>query len=456
VVDSAEWGSDDATEPQLKSLFTEFQGKVLVKKGQLAVGYTLRVPRQKPRQPDEDEDAPATEWFGRNGLPGTPHILLRDEVPESEGERVEVLAHHLGWYLGAVTSPDENSIMRAKLGDGKAARARHRFRVDPINVLIVGIWIEEFRAGRGESWKTLNPLAATRLKLLYRTLYKLQADELVIGDYIVSLEELSGKSTRPTLPTQPMMPEVSPEVPRIPPNKPTQSAARQQAIKKVVSAIVARAEQLKKENSPIKGDLLTAELIKSAAIAARTCDAWDQVSAFCSGLGIALDDSQVLRGNPLTRALCQAIETDREREARIGVLGSPTMNNRRDLCQHFVVSLALADLVSPAAAELAGLSKELLDMKGVSGFSFADLAADYTGIELARLLTANPALLAEIAKGFDPEIWFPSVKGLREGIAEARFKSDLGSIDDPRFQAEVEKVRTRVLALPGFKLREKN
>ena len=57
-----------------------------------------------------------------------------------------------------------------------------------------------------------------------------------------------------------------------------------------------------------------------------------------------------------------------DRESRL-----PTLHQRCDHCQRFAVSVALTEIVRAGLAEMAGVSKELSDMKSTSGFSFIDL-----------------------------------------------------------------------------------
>ena len=124
-------------------------------------------------------------------------------------------------------------------------------------------------------------------------------------------------------------------------------------------------------------------------------------AAFVLGLGIALDDSATLLQNPLTRGFSEAIETPLQRLTRCRTLASPTLLNRRDLAQHFFLSGYLTAVVGSAAAETAGIAKELADAKsGGSGFSYVDLTADLAGIYFAERLLQRDLSLDELATGF--------------------------------------------------------
>ena len=65
----------------------------------------------------------------------------------NDPEKVEALIHHLGLALGAVPTPDPESVMRPKIADGLALHPRYRFRFDPLNVLAMNLWVEELRRG---------------------------------------------------------------------------------------------------------------------------------------------------------------------------------------------------------------------------------------------------------------------------------------------------------------------
>lgn len=229
--------------------------------------------------------------------------------------------------------------------------------------------------------------------------------------------------------------------------------AKQQAVRKVVRAVTTRAAELNRKpaaNRP-KGDALTADYVRAAASVSAAEEEELRPAALLIGLGLALDHSTTLRNNPLTRTFCRAVETDAERRERVAVLGSPTVRGRRDLCQHFVVSAALAELLNPAAAEAAGLLKERLDMAGTSGFSFADLAADFAGVAFAQEVRRDTRTVARVGKAFKVEEFVPPVAGLAEGLSKVKFEANYGSESDPRFQKALDDVRERVRELPVYK-----
>jgi hypothetical protein len=204
-------------------------------------------------------------------------------------------------------------------------------------------------------------------------------------------------------------------------------------------------------------DELTAYYFREAAAAAQRVPAEHQAAAFLLALGIGLDDDMLMRKNPVTRNLWLKLESDDERKKRLEVIGEPTVQGRHDLCQHFVVSCALTVQLGVKNAEAAGVVKEMLDARpGGSGFSFADLSADLAGVTFAKRIIAEPKLLPKVEKSFVVADYTLSPKGLVEGLTEEEFAKQYGGVTDKRFLTRFEELRADVLALPGFKEKDKD
>jgi hypothetical protein len=438
VVAVGEWSSDPRA-ANYEALATDFEKTVTPEpRAKLAIGYTSRAVRGGDEQ--------TVTLTGCTRGPLRTHLLIRERHPRTEGERIEVLVHELGHVLGAAHAPDLASAMRPKLGDGQAADARFRVGIDPLNLLAVGLWAEELRERKVKKWEDLKPLTQRRLRVVYRTIALLTPDDTVARGHLETLDRLLNPGGEVAVAPPDRNPE--PAKPAVPGLSPQQEAAR-----KVVRAVTLRAADLAKlapADRP-KGDKLTGELVRAAADAAVTLDEDAQVPGFLIGLGIALDDSTTLQGNPLTGKFCTAVETEADRRERLAALGVPTVRHRRDLCQHFCVSVALAELLGPAQAEVAGVTKELLDMRGESGFSFADLTADFAGVAFAKAVKADRDLIAKCRDGFKVEDYVPTVTDLREGLTAKQFAADYGGLDDPRFQKATADAHKRVAEMPGFK-----
>src|SRR5262245_13782104 len=104
---------------------------------------------------------------------------------------------------------------------------------------------------------------------------------------------------------------------------------------RAVLAGVVQAAERKPQN---KGDELTAFYYREAAQAAGRLPEKERADAFLLAMAVALDESDLLRKNPVTRELWQQVEPEEARKRRLRVLGTPTMRDRHDLAQHFSVS----------------------------------------------------------------------------------------------------------------------
>jgi hypothetical protein len=377
------------------------------------------------------------------------HILIREREPKTEAERVEVLVQQLGRHLGATTVPDRASVMRPRLGDGQAVSVKFRIGFDPLNVLAMGLVADELRGGKAQKLADLSSAAQTRLGRIYGTARLALPDEPMPEIYLALLDRAGIKPPDGVVPAS----GTTAVVPNAPEAGRTRNA-KEEAVRIVILAIAERAEANAKlpngAGSKLKGDDLTADYVRAAATAALALDKDYRESAFLLALGLALDDSSVLRDNPLTASFCKAVESEAERRRRLGVLGNPTVRNRRDLCQHFAVSATLTELAGPELAERAGLLKEQADMAKASGFSFADLCADFAGIEFAKRVKAKPEMLADLGQKFAVKDYVPSVDGLRDGVSAPKFKAEFVSTTNVKFQASYDAVWKRVRELPAY------
>lgn len=435
VVAVEEWESAPAA-ADMKGLLADFEKRVEAKPARLVIGFTARTFAPKPGGVAFFDPGLSAS---RGGLGS--HLLVRSHEPRHEVERVEVLTGQLGRYLGAVACPDPISAMRPRLGDGKAISNKFRIGFDPLNVLAMNVWAEHLPDARVRSAAALPDEAQLRLARIYAVLAEAAPDEPLPEGY-AGLIERAG--------LQPVVEAKVPVKPGDPAPKPVPTAKdlspKEAAVRKVVRAVAAAANANPK--SP-RGDERTALLVKAAAEAALPLDADLRAPGFLIGIGIALDDSTILRDNPVTQTLCRAVESDEERRQRVLVLGNPTVRFRRDLCQHFVVSAALAEVAGPAMAEQLGLAKEMLDMTRPSGFSFPDLAADLSGVAFAARVQKDAAVLAATAGGFKVSDHVPDMDGLADGLTKEKFTEKYGGLQDARYKAAMDELRRRVKEMPA-------
>ena len=127
---------------------------------------------------------------------------------------------------------------------------------------------------------------------------------------------------------------------------------------------------------------------------------------------------------------------------------SVTLRGRHDLAQHFMASAALVVAGDSALSYLVGLTKELRDAAGGSGFSFADLMADRAGIRFAELATGSRAgarhLQHTARVGFDQDAIMPAIEGLPEGMQRAELQRGLGDVDSPAYRRLIAHIDRRI------------
>jgi hypothetical protein len=422
------WQSDGRA-TTLAEAMADFERKVDPHPARLAIGYTSQFRDLAVKEGDH---------LGGTRRPLHSHILIREWLPPTEPEQLEVLVHELGHYFGAAHSPESGSVMRPKLGDRQAIVRQFRIGFDPPNTLAMYLIAEEVRTRQVRRLTDLSSAVKDRLRAIYSEVGRAMPDDPVFPEILRLLREEPVAAA-----------ELSPR------NKELADAAR-----RVMAAIGEAAGQNRrlperavggKGPFRLEGDELTQRYFRAAATAAQQLPKEQAAPAYLLALGVALDDSNLLRSNPVSGGLVRRVETDEERERRLKSLGAPTMRGRRDLAQHFVVSSTLTALYGAKAAEAAGLLKEQLDARSGSGFSFADLCADLAGIAFAGRLLAGETTLAQVADTFAVNDYLPELKGLKEGLSPEAFAKAYGSASDERFKAEWEAMQKRIRELPGYK-----
>jgi hypothetical protein len=212
----------------------------------------------------------------------------------------------------------------------------------------------------------------------------------------------------------------------------------------------ARAIKMGEAGQKLSGDDLTARYVREAAAVAADLSSPDAAKAFLLALGIFIDDSNTLRSFPATSALVTQMETDEQRRNRLTMLGEPTLRSRRDLAKHFFVSSHLLVVMGGNAARTVGLLKETLDANGGTGFSFADMAANRSGIVFGEKVLSGGITLEQIARSFTVDKFMPDVTDLAEGLQPAQLRSRFGASGETNLTAELERIEQRILDLPVY------
>jgi hypothetical protein len=148
----------------------------------------------------------------------------------------------------------------------------------------------------------------------------------------------------------------------------------------------------------------------------------------------------------------ELLDPDLQRQAS-RIIGTVTLRERRDWTRHFWVSAALVLLSNEATSDRIGLLKEQLDSQdGGSGFSFADMLANFAGTRFAaaamRDQSSARAIQSRLANGFELDAFFPPADGLPENISAAEFQNRYGGVGGPRYRALVGEINRRLDLLP--------
>jgi hypothetical protein len=387
---------------------------------QLAIGFTSQYQQVTGR----------VHLAGTRG-PLANHILVREWSQHiSEPERLELLVHELGHYLGASHSPEQSSVMRPVLGNRQAVRVDFQIRFDPVNALIIGMVGEEMGRRKIQRWSDLTVGTKKRLQQIYGAL-------------------------SPTLPTDPAAGAFIQSV------KPATLTSLGLDTKKVLARITEAAQTNARlpmgDGKSIggetrrQGDALTEYLVRQAADAAKSLPADTGPTAFLFALGIGLDNSDVLRVHPKLGPFVETVESMSDRVARLAALGAPTLRGRRDLCQHFVVSAYLTAALGTETATETGLAKEMMDSEGSEGFSFVDMTANRAGILFAGGVMKNAFALSTLADDFTVAAYMPTIDGIPENLSAMQLMAQFGLPADARFQKQLQAVDERVRELPAYR-----
>lgn len=125
-----------------------------------------------------------------------------------------------------------------------------------------------------------------------------------------------------------------------------------------------------------------------------------------------------------------------------------TLDRRQDFAEHFMYSAALAVAGDAVLADAVGLSKELSDAKGRSGFSFTDLAADRAGSRFGAMASVSvssarrvQALLSQ--SGAEADV-MPQVRDLPEHVSASDFKQHYGGGDGFAYRKLRQEIERRI------------
>jgi hypothetical protein len=176
VIDTGIWQSDNSNN-DFNIAVGEFVKEANPGKAQLAIGFTSQY--QTPR--------------GRTHVGGTQgplqrHIMLREWSKHlTESEKLEVLVHELGHYLGAVHSPERNSAMRPVPADRQSRAKKFVIHFDPLNALAMNLVAEEVRDRGVKQFEELSLSTKLKLRAIYTDIVPAFPDDPTASIYIQRL-----------------------------------------------------------------------------------------------------------------------------------------------------------------------------------------------------------------------------------------------------------------------------
>jgi Matrixin len=419
VVAVGTWDSDDSISDFFASL-AEFEREANPFPAQLAIGFTSQYQVVTGR----------THMAGTRGALSS-HILVREWSRQmSEPERLELLVHELGHFLGASHSPEQDSVMRPVLGDRQAVRKGFHVRFDPVNTLVMSMVGEEIRRRQVHKLADMTMGTKVRLRQIYQSLSPTMPDDPAANQFVQSVSVAA--VTPVALGTKQVVAQIV--------------RSSQENFLLPLASDVPAGKQSRRE-----GDALTEYYVRNAAGIARFLPEDIAVPSLLLGLGIALDDSTLLRNHPNYGGFVRMVESDNERATRLMSIGQPTLSGRRDLAQHFFISAHLAAMAGSQIAFSSGLAKELSDSDGGSGFSFIDLTADRAGILFAGSLINKRFTLLEIADHYTVPAFMPAIDNMPEGLTAAQLLVQFGPQTDDRFRHQLDEIDRRLLQLPTYR-----
>ncbi len=429
VVEVSTWDSDNKQRNFIQTL-REFEREVKTHPAQLAIGFSSQYQVSRGRS-----HLGVTRW------PMHTHILLRERSRNLlESEKIELLVHELGHYLGATHSPEPQSVMRPVLTRGQQRKVGSRIQFDPVNALIIAMVGEDMRLHGVRDIRKLSKPTVARLRQIYGVLKLALPNDPAARQY---LRILNWKSTPKAIAKA----------------SPQRSSPLTQETRKILGHLLVVAQQhqagvavepSQEGGSELTGDELTNLYVRQAAQEASRLRSTNARRAMLLALGIFMDDTSTLRATPGIGNFIRSVESEEQREMRLESIGKPTMRERSDLTKHFFVSAHLVVVGGKQATLGAGLAKEIADSQGGTGFSFVDMAANRAGIVFAERVLAGDLPLSDLSHRFHVDDYLPTLRGLEEGLMTADLTKNYGGKGQPTLDEMLAQIEERVQNLPAY------
>lgn len=123
------------------------------------------------------------------------------------------------------------------------------------------------------------------------------------------------------------------------------------------------------------------------------------------------------------------------------------LRSRGDLAQHFLVSAVLTATAGTPLSNVVGLSKEIEDSRGGSGFSFSDIAADRAGTAFGALaVSSGNTFRTRTEAGLSEADLMPDIAGLVDNMPELEFRQRFGGVNSPEYTRVLTEIDRRIAA----------
>ena len=424
VVAVEEWNSDDGQRDFFKSL-AEFEREVLPAPADVAIGFSSQF-----------DIAQGRVHLGGTRHPLHSHILVKERSRNVlEPERIELLAHELGHYLGATHSPEPKSVMRPVIGQGVQRVAGARLLYDAPNTLLMSLLAEEMRQRGVKDISALTPNTRRRMREIYTAVNPTLPNDPAAGLYV----QLMGAAG-----VGPLIADTTKILSQI-----TRVAKLKKDLVERAKAAATTAE------SPAEptGDQLLELYVRQAALAAKQVQRENAPRAFLLALGIAFDDADILRRLPVASNAVPAMEPaprQAERKAALDAMAKPAMHSRTDLAQHFFVSAHLVALLGSQSARGADVAQSILASPDGAEPSLADMAASRAGMAFAHAVLSERLSMDDIARSFTVASFLPAEDDLHDSAPSPDDMPAAKATGGPGLDAELSRLEARMTALPVY------
>jgi hypothetical protein len=411
------WHSDNR-ETDFERTLTEFESNVLPNPATVAIGFSSQYVIAKGR----------VHLGGTRG-PLHSHILIKERSQNVlEPERLELLVHELGHFLGATHSPEPTSVMRPVIGQGLQRHAGAHNQFDPPNTLLMSLLAQEIRQRRVRDLADVSPETRARMQQIYQAINPTLPNDPAAEHY-VRLMQTAG--------VQPLLEDT----------------------RRILAEIVRVADVRRKVETrqlaagakeKLTGDQLLEFYVRQAAIAAKQSRRENGPRAMLLALGIALDERGLLTKLPTASDILPHIEGQQQRAARLAAVGQPTMRGEAELAQQFFLAGNLVAMTGSQTARSPEMLKHIADASERPTLGFDSIAANRAGLIFAYAVLSRRLSLDELARRFTVEDVLPPLDELRDGATAPELEKDSAHQNAALFQAELNSLEARFTALPVY------